>query len=175
MLGPANYGSFDVALTIANSTEQIPVAKLLHNPRRWVQRVLASFTAFYQLMPWDENLVRSLQDPNHDVRLDVFGAQLRIGAVDSNRLHVAYPPRADPWGKAADTAASCFNDHITVIVGSKPFKKTPGGVQFINGHLEIDDSYGFTDGDGWVPDQLAIIPGTPAYRDGQGTSAFPRR
>ena len=164
MLGPASYGSFDVALAIADSIDQIPICKIMANPQEFAQRTIASFTAFYQLMPWSEQLVPSLQDQDHDVRDYNFWSNLGLARWNCARLEVAFPPRADPWGAVLDNGASWFNDQITIIVGSHPSRQTPGGVQFVGGHLEIDDTYNFANGDGWVPDVLAIIPGTTAYR-----------
>ena len=177
MLGPANYGSFDVALTIANSTEQIPVAKLLHNPRRWVQRVLASFTAFYQLMPWDENLVRSLQDPNHDVPpgrvLAPTAPSARLTAIACTspiRREPTHGAKRSTPPQVASTTTSPSSS------GRNRSKKPPAEFNSSTAIWKSMIATALLTGmAGFRTSLRSFREPPPTAHDGQGTSAFPRR
>jgi len=172
LLGPANYGAFVAALAVADSVKEIPMARMLTRPSARVQAVLASFTALYQLMPWNDCLAESLKQPEFDIRQPDFWKRLKPGKIEGDRLARSFPSGGNPpWGKEIDT--KCFNDQITVIVGSHPFRKTPGGVHFRGGQLKVDHHFNL-DGDGWVPDKLAILPGTKTYRaEGTGHIRLP--
>jgi hypothetical protein len=68
--------------------------------------------------------------------------------IDEARLHQWYG-----WG--TDVDSSFFNDRTTIILGDSP---TAGGVLFDKGRLVPDPKFD-TDGDGTVPDSLALVPG----------------
>lgn len=160
MLGPANYGAFVTALAVAGDFGEIPMIKMFPPPSQRAQPVLASFTALYQLMPWDENLAPSLKETICDIRRPEFWKDLSPGAIDFDRLERAFPKGGKPW--ASHIVTKSFNKHITVILGSRPFVDTPGGVQIVDGALQIDTRFGLP-GDGWVPHKFSRLPGTKTY------------
>jgi hypothetical protein len=161
MLGPANYGAFVTALAVGGDVKQIPISSMFPEPHGPVQGVLASFTALYQLMPWDTDRTQSYQD-GFDIRTPAFWAGLDPGLIDGNRLERSFPTGAGTsWAGGIDT--TCYNKQITVILGSHPFRKTPGGVRIVQGALRIHPRYGLP-GDGWVPDIFAKLDDTTAYR-----------
>jgi Lecithin:cholesterol acyltransferase len=160
MLGPANYGAFVAALAVAGDLGEIPLVKMFPTPSQRVQTVLASFTGLYQLMPWDEKLAPSLKEAQCNIRSPKFWRDLSPGAIDFDRLDRAFPKGGKPWASLIDTTS--FNKQITVIRGSRPFVDTPGGVQIVDGALQIDTRFGLP-GDGWVPHKFARLPGTTTY------------
>jgi pimeloyl-ACP methyl ester carboxylesterase len=160
LLGPATYGSFVVALAVAGSLDQIPVCKLFPRPGLWVQSAVASFTAFYQLMPWNPALTPSLLQEDSDVRDPDFWTALSPAEIDCDRLARSFPGGGKPcWSEAVDTTR--FNDRITVVLGSHRSPTTAAAVRIQRGRLEVTK---VKRGDGWVPDELAIIPGTQTRR-----------
>jgi hypothetical protein len=161
LAGPANFGAFVAALGVADAVQEIPVCKLLTHPSLQNQRVMASFTALYQLMPWDPDLATSLTKPQCDIRRPEFWEDQGLGQIDYDRHERAFPTGGPAWGQKLNT--DTYKERITVIVGQNPFTKAAGGVHFKNGQLKVNRK-GKLDGDGWVPDQLAILPNSPAYR-----------
>jgi hypothetical protein len=161
LAGPANFGAFVAALGVADAVQEIPVCKMLTHPSLENQRVMASFTALYQLMPWDPGLATSLTKPRCDIRQRGFWKDQGLGQIDYDRHELAFPTGGPPWGQKLNT--DTYKKRITVIVGQNPFTKTAGGVHFEDGQLKVNRS-GKLDGDGWVPDKLAILPNSPAYR-----------
>jgi hypothetical protein len=160
-LGPANHGAFVMSFLAAGSFGQVPVVRRFQgfNALR-AQRVTKTFTAFYQIMPSDPNLVPSLCSA--DVRDPAFWNGLLNRRIDFDRLNRAFPRGGTPWAQTIDTEE--ISDRITVIVGSVTSELTPGGVRFdALGRLVVDHHYDLP-GDGWVPDILAILATSSAYR-----------
>lgn len=160
-LGPAIYGAFVAALAIAGSLKQIPISRLLPGSEAKSQAVLSTFTALYQLMPWDADLVSSLEEGGFDIRSASFWDRLSLGKIDPSRHARAFPPSGMPWGEAIGT--NCLDDRTRIILGSHPIRKTPGGVFFRRGRLKVNHKYDL-EGDGWVPDILGKIPGVTTYK-----------
>jgi pimeloyl-ACP methyl ester carboxylesterase len=166
MLGPANYGAFVAALAIAGDLKEVPMAGMFPRPPRRVQSVLASFTALYQLMPWDDRRLKSLRYKDFDIRRPDLWSRLSPAQIDPDRLERALPASGPPyWAQQIDT--TCFNKQITVILGSRP-RPTPGGVRIVNGELEVHPGFPMR-GDGWVPDRLAKLDGASATYRSPGT------
>ncbi len=161
LMAPASFGAFVTALSIAGSFSDIPMADMFMPPPPPVQAVMASFTAFYQLLPWDPTRVPSLCRPVNDIRRPAFW-EYNV-PIDLVRLALAFPPGGTPWGETINT--DCFRDHISVIVGTHPSRTTPGGVVMQDGGLAIDHEFDFppSQADGWVPHVLSVLPGSPAY------------
>jgi hypothetical protein len=162
MLGPANFGTFAAALGLAGAFNAIPGCAMFNCIASRVQPVEATFTSLYLLLPWNHDLVPSLKCPDFDVRRQSFWANLASLTIQHDRLAVAFPGGGtDPWGRKIDT--TCFNKQTSVILGSHPYRKTPGGVEFVDGELTVNSKF-LLDGDGWVPDVLARLDGTKTYR-----------
>jgi pimeloyl-ACP methyl ester carboxylesterase len=158
LLGPANYGAFVAALAVGGCFREIPLFQPhgpFPPPRPKVQRVLASFTALYQLMPWDDARVPSLKV--NDIRDYTFWRGCNM-AVEQTRLERSFPPGSDGWAKRIDTTA--YKGRITVILGTG--WQTPMGVRMNGGDLEVDHALN-EDGDGWVPCNLSCLSGSLAY------------
>ncbi len=160
LLGPANYGTLIAALGLAVATDQIPfVDVMLANVPTppYVQSVMKSFTALYQVLPWDPGLLPSLSDPAHDVRSPGFWGSM----IDKSRLQRALPAGQPAWAAGIDTAF--FKDSTTVIMGDAGPRSTAGGVWFENGELTIDHYYDLP-GDRWVPHVCSVLKeGTATY------------
>ncbi len=137
------------------------MCKFLTHPSLENQSVIKSFTSLYQLMPWDPNRATSLTKRKCNIRRHNFWHDQRLGQIDYDRHERVFPKGRPPWG--AKLRTDIYQDRIIVIVGQDPLEKTPGGVHFKNGQLKVNRG-GKLDGDGWVPDELAFLPGTPAYR-----------
>jgi hypothetical protein len=164
LMGPASFGAFVTALAVGGDFSDIPMGGMFISPPPYVQTATASFTALYQLMPWNPVLVPSLCNKENDIRSVDFWEY--FVNIDKDRLSLAFPPAGTPWGETIQT--TCFKDQITVIVGSHPYRTTPGGVVFRDGELTIDHEYDFppSQADGWVPHVLSVLPDSPAYSAG---------
>ena len=158
MLGPANYGTFIAAMAIAGDVQEIPNSAMFEIIASRIQPVLASFTALYLLMPWDENRAPSLQHDRYDVRQEHFWDDLDI---DDPRLAAAFPAAGPNWGDKmfdpTDPRTTYFYKNTSLILGVHPFRSTAVGVEIDNGELAVIQST--RQGDGWVPDDLAKLDG----------------
>ena len=157
MLGPANYGTFAAPLALAGALKQLPLLKLFPPVTPAQQQVLASFTALYELIPWDQTRLPSLGDPQSDVRNFDFWQ----GLIEEARFARAFPPGVPSWAAGIDT--SFLNASTTVIVGYNALCSTAGGVVFNwENQMKVATQYAVY-GDGWVPHICSILDGTQAY------------
>ena len=160
LLGPANYGTLIAPLGLAAAIHQIPFVDVIlaavPTPA-YLQGVMKSFTALYQVMPWDPSILPSLCDPGHDVRSPGFWG----GIIDRRRLERALPAGKPAW--AAGICTAFFKDSTTVIMGDAGPRLTAGGVVLNDGSMTIDHDYDLP-GDRWVPHVCSILKeGTATY------------
>jgi hypothetical protein len=149
LLGPANYGSFDAAL--AGSFREMNLFKVFPEPKPYVQRVVATLSALYQILPWDPVRTPSLTNASHNVGLKRFWEI----PIDTRRLVNFYG-----WGKCLKP--SFFRAKTTIILGDNHGRPTTGGVVFRRKKMKVDGNCGMP-GDGMVPHACATLPGTKAY------------
>jgi pimeloyl-ACP methyl ester carboxylesterase len=90
-----------------------------------------------------------------------FWDRLAPRHIEAERFLRSFLTGTSPWAAGIDT--SCFNGQTTVILGSHPFRRTPGGVQFRGRRLVVNHDFDLP-GDGWVPDEFAMLEGTKTYR-----------
>lgn len=138
LLGPLTRGSCSPAQVLAGDPDQIDLLRMYGiKPPEGFGRVLQSFTALYQLLPFDdEATLRSLRKFN-----GVDGHQLRLGMN---------------WAGSVDT--QFFDDRTTIILGQKA---TPNKLKYRKGRLEVAEE---DDGDGVVTDSRARLKDVRTYR-----------
>ncbi len=153
LLGPASFGTFSAAFALAGSHESIAAAQ-----KYGVQlppgfpAIFQSFTGLYQLLPWRHELFEHVNefDPR---RMKTNGKSFWKTGADPDRLGYGFG-----WGSGIDT--SFFNDRTTIILGDQP---TVAAVRWNGDRLVAEGEP--AQGDGTVPDFLALIPGvTRVYR-----------
>ncbi|MBX6314438.1 MAG: trypsin-like peptidase domain-containing protein, partial [Isosphaeraceae bacterium] len=150
LLGPASFGSFSAALALAGCHSLIRMLRRLAvEPPQGFQRVLASMTGLYQLLPWDAARVPWLTD--HDPGRAPFWPV----PIDAERLS-----RFFGWGRAIDTRF--FDDRTTIILGDNHGAPTVGGLER-HGTGLIESSAHALPGDGTVPHACAVLPGTRTF------------
>ena len=171
LLGPATAGTFSAAFAIAGNPGLLESVRRFHiSPPEGFDRVLQSMSGLYQLLPWRSGSVTGAMPDKalkwvHDHR-EAFGSPaFWESGVDTDRLARLGPAPAAgqlPWGQTVD--ASFFNDRTTLILGNQP---TVGGVKFEGGVLVADADF-TTEGDGTVPDSLALISGVSRVYKAKG-------
>ncbi len=146
LLGPASFGTFSAAFALAGSPESFDFARKFHVklPPNFRQ-VFQSFTGLYQLLPWNAEQFKKGGSPFDPDSLDL--ASFWKTGVDNDRLKYARK-----WAKGLDSAF--FNERTTILLGDQP---TVGAVGFVDGELRRSDA--MFQGDGTVPDFLAVLPG----------------
>jgi hypothetical protein len=159
LLGPAVSGTFAAALGIAGAFEELPFMKLFPGPtnyalRRFVRPTTKSWTALYQLLPWDPCIVPSLN--TNDVRDPKFW----IFPIDRSRLSFALPPGAPAWASTINTQS--FHQRTTVILGFHPDCPTASGVHWYRKRLKAEYDPGLL-GDGFMLHVCSVLPCTNAY------------
>ena len=155
LLGPANYGTFVGALALAGALDQLPLFKFFPEIGPDKQAVLKTFTALYQILPWDADRFPSLG--TYDLRAFDFWQ----GLIERPRFDRAFFSPGPTWAARINT--QFLNDRTTVIVGYHPLCKTAGGVTF-NWQKRMVAAEDFPIvGDGWVPHISSILENTQAY------------
>ena len=125
------------------------IRKLAIEPRRGMQKVLASMTGVYQLLPFDRDRTPWLRE--NDYAQPGFWK----APVDAPRLARFYG-----WARSID--ARFMDDRTAVILGDNHGAPTTGGVVFKRSVLQDSPSHALA-GDGTVPHSCAVLPGTRTY------------
>jgi pimeloyl-ACP methyl ester carboxylesterase len=154
LLGPSIKGTFAAALGLAGALRELPVFNMFPAPGPHVQPTLKTFTALYQLLPWDDTLFPSLK--KHDVRKLSFWR----GMIEEARLERALPSGGTPWAAGVDT--QFFKDRTSVILGYHANCSTAGGVHFKGGKLKVLHTFDMN-GDGFMPHASSVLEDTKAY------------
>jgi pimeloyl-ACP methyl ester carboxylesterase len=160
LLGPANYGTLIAALGLAAAIDEIPFADVVLGgvpTPPYLQKVMKSFTALYQVLPWDPAIITSLSDPGHNVCSPGFWGRM----IDGRRLERALPAGKPAW--AAGICTAFLKGCTTVVLGDAGKRSTAGGVVLKNGVMTIDHACDLP-GDRWVPHVCSILKeGTATY------------
>jgi pimeloyl-ACP methyl ester carboxylesterase len=162
LIAPSTSGTFAGALGVAASVNQMPNSGMLPAAGKYVQPTTRSWTSLYQLFPWDQNLLPSLQLADHDVRQLSFWR----GKADEARLEYALPPGGTPWASQVNSAY--LADQTTVILGyvDGESNQTAGGVYWTSNAsgytLARDPAYDLP-GDGFMAHCCSVVPNTSAY------------
>jgi hypothetical protein len=153
MLGPANAGTLAAALAIGGAVNELPHLKLLPMVPAYVQTVLSSWPALYQTLPYDPNIIPSLNNADCNIRNAGFWA----APIDANLLYKFIPPDMPSWLAKIDT--DFLTPKITIILGDAP--ETAGGVYYQHGRMLVDPQYNLP-GDGYVPRASSLLRSRPA-------------
>jgi hypothetical protein len=160
LLGPANFGSFSAVLGLAGADDVLGwLGRWAVAPVGGFQRVLASMSGLYQLLPCDPSRTPWLGE-NDLGRPDFW----RCGGIDEARL-----ARFLGWPLGID--AAFFNDRTVVILGDPPGTPTVGGVVFEGTTMRPSPAHDLP-GDGTVPHACSVLPGTTSYLAPGAAHAF---
>jgi pimeloyl-ACP methyl ester carboxylesterase len=147
LVGPLSQGSFSPALVLAGDISQIDLLRLYGiSPPQDFGRVLQTFTALYQLLPWRLSSSAGL-------RTDAF---FGLKGIDGRRLKFGIE-----WARSVDSRF--FDDRTTILLGDK---KTPSEFSVNKGRLVASGKT--AKGDGVVTDQQALLDDVRAYRMPEG-------
>ena len=148
LLGPANYGSFSAAFGLLGDCQMIRLARRLAvEPIDGFQKVLATFTGIYQLLPFDADRVPWLR--SHNLGDPAFWND----TADEKRLRLFHG-----WAGSIDT--SFFDDRTTVILGDRV--ETTGGLTRVDG-VWVDSAADSLPGDGTIPHSCSVLAGARSY------------
>ena len=155
MLGTPNFGSFATVLALRGAYPPVHKIAMLdheHDADAHAQRVFATFTGLYQLLPAPERLAgldlrRASTWPLHGPRPRVSGLKRSAGY----RLHLA------PADARCTVIAGVGQPTVTAM------RRRGGEFEF-----EITDS-----GDGTVPLSLALLAGARTYYVNEGHTELP--
>ncbi|MGE3817990.1 MAG: hypothetical protein AB7I30_01005 [Isosphaeraceae bacterium] len=149
LLGPASFGTYSAGFALAGNHESLDTARRFRvKIPDGFEGVLRSFTGLYQLLPWNPALVTNGLDPK--VRRKFQKEWTPVSEED--RL-------ADGFGFGSDVDTAFFNDRTSIILGDQP---TVRDAVLVDGKLVARGNLG--QGDGTVPDELAMLPGVRTYR-----------
>ena len=179
LLGPATGGTFSAALALAGSHETIEAVRRFGvDVPDGFTAALQSMSGLYQLLPWRSRRVEGVPpDPTrrNETLLEWLRANIaetpaekpnafnapgfwKPSGIDEDRLAAYFG-----WGERVD--ASFLNDRTTIILGDRD---TVGGVAF-DGKRLVADPNRTVQGDGTVPDALAVIHGVARVYKARGT------
>lgn len=149
LLGPASFGTYAAGFALAGNADTLDLARRfgVKIPDGF-EGVLRSFTGVYQLLPWNPAIVNNGSDPKV---LKKFRNEWKSVAQE-DRLEQCFG-----FGATVDT--SFFNDRTAIILGDQ---KTVRDAVLEGGKLVPRGNPG--QGDGTVPDELAMLPGVRTYR-----------
>jgi hypothetical protein len=159
LLGPAVSGTFIAALGLAASLQEMPFfVPLGLDPELGfsasVQETTKTWTTLYQLLPWDDQLLPSLE--TNDIRQYSFWD----GEVEELRLQRAFPSPNVGW--AAGIVTQCFCDQTSVFLGHRTNCHTASGVEWSGGQLLATYSE-HACGDGFMLHCCSVLPDTNAF------------
>lgn len=153
LLGPSNFGTLSAALAIAGAINELPHLRLLPAAPAYLQKVFSSWPALYQTLPFNPDLVPSLNNADCNVR----NAGFWTTPIDANTLYRFIPADHPAWAAKIDT--DFMTPKITIILGDAP--ETAGGVYFQHGRMMVDPQYNMP-GDGYVPRVCSLLKTRPA-------------
>jgi hypothetical protein len=162
LLAPSTSGTLAAALGIAAAIGQLPLSQILPRPNKYTQRATRTWTALYQLLPWDESIFPSLAHADYDVRDIRFWRR----KADCDRLSRAFPPGGKPWAAGVDT--DFFADPTTMILGQVQGDpcQTAGGVRWGSARAGaglIRDPEFDMPGDGFMAHCASVLKSSEAY------------
>ena len=169
LLAPAVSGTFTGALGLVAAIRQMPLGQLMPQPSKYSPLATRTWTALYQLLPWDDDLFPSLKYGDHNVRSAGFWGNW----IDPDRLSRAFPAGGSPWASEVDT--QFLAKKTTVILGqvSGNHCETAGGVRWQGNALVRDPKYD-VNGDGFMAHRASILKDTDAYlADGVNHNRMP--
>lgn len=145
MMAPSISGTLVAAIALAGALQEVPFVGSLPMIGASPQPILKTFSALYQLLPWNETIMPSLSNPAMDIRKMDFWGNL----IDTIRFI-----KLSTYGSMINT--DFFNNRMNIILGSG--HPTAGGVKINNGELTVDHAYDLP-GDGFMAQVCSTIPG----------------
>lgn len=152
LLGPSVKGTFAAAFAFDAQVEQIPIFNKLTEGQHYdyLGEVLRSFTALYQLLPWDKEINVSLK--NNDIT-DIAWWDKLNGRIDAQRFDVRDSVNLDVLG---------LENKVNIVLGSGI--PTCGGIKWEKDSRReelykiISDPQYNLNGDGFVSNICSEIP-----------------